>query len=90
MILSMQQYSHYDTHINTATCQITMLLLTQQHHAMTLLIQQSSISDTYIDTAICYVTILLLIQQSFPYDITTATFLQAFCAATSDTAILPL
>ena len=68
MILSIQQYSHYDTHIDTATCQIIMLLLTQQHYGMTLLIQQSSISDTYIDTAICYVIILLLIQQSFPYD----------------------
>ena len=68
MILLLQQYSHYDTYIDTATCQIILHLLTQQHHAMTLLIQQSSISDTFIDTAICYVTILLLIQQSFCYD----------------------
>ena len=68
MILLIHQYSYYDTHIDTATCQIILLLLTQQHHAMTLLIQQASIPDTYIDTAICYVTILLLLQQSFSYD----------------------
>ena len=68
MILSIQQYPHYDTHIDTATCQIIMLLLTQQHYAVTPLIQQSSISDTYTDTAVCHATLLLLIQQSFCYD----------------------
>jgi hypothetical protein len=68
MILLIHQYSHYDTHIDTATSEIIMFLLAQQHHAMTLLMQQSSISDTYIDTAICHITILLLIHQSFSYD----------------------